>query len=481
MRGLLPLLLGCGLLAACAVGPDYAQPEVDLPEEWPEELDARMEADFEDIDHWWELYEEPVLEQLVREALVNNLDVAVAAARVTQARAVLGLSRSERYPTLDAFAEAEREDPGLTGGETGSEFVLGGLLSYELDLWGRLARSEEAARAELLNTAFSRDAVVLAVIGDVVGAYFAYRATIEQIEITQATIQSLQEALELERSRREGGASTELAVRQAEAELETSRAGLPSLHESAERQRRALAVLIGDQEAVLEGVDFLDEHGLDDLADTQIDLPDTMPSELLLRRPDIRAAEASLIAANADIGATRAAWLPSLNLAALFGQGATQFGDLASSDAGLWEISAAATVPILSFGRRQAELDAAEAGRDIAEQQYRAAIQAGFQEVGDAWTVLRAAEERVAAREREIEARVEVLRLAERRYLGGYIPYLEVLDARRALLDARLTMTEASRDRLVATAVLFRALGGLHGVGDAIPGPRNELTDPGDT
>lgn len=249
-------------------------------------------------------------------------------------------------------------------------------------------------------------------------------------------------------------------MRQAEAELETSRAGLPGLRAEAEQRRRALAVLVGDTAAVLSGLDDLGDHGLPDLPDAATELPQTLPSEMLVRRPDVRAAESFLVAANADIGATRAEWLPSVNLAGIFGTAATTPGDLFTSGSTLWEVIGTATVPILDFGRRQAQVEEVEEAREIAELQYRSTIQEAFREVGDAWTLMNAADERMTVREREVAARIEVAQLAERRYLGGYVPYLEVLDARRSLFDARLTMTEAARDRLVATATLYRALGG---------------------
>ncbi|QIT55993.1 efflux transporter outer membrane subunit [Aquisalimonas sp. 2447] len=460
MRNWCGAALMVALLGGCTVGPDYEQPDLDLPAEWPEEVAERMGPDYDDVAFWWELYEDPILERLVREALENNLEVGVAAARVAQARAVLGFRRAEQYPTLDGLVEAEREDPGLTGGGIDSEFTVAGVLSYELDLWGRLSRAEEAARAQLLGTAYSRDAVRLAVISDVASTYFDYRAIKEQIDTTENTIGSLIEALELERSRRDSGASTELAVRQAEAELETSRAGLPGLRAEAEQRRRALAVLVGDTAAVLSGLDDLGDHGLPDLPDAATELPQTLPSEMLVRRPDVRAAESFLVAANADIGATRAEWLPSVNLAGIFGTAATTPGDLFTSGSTLWEVIGTATVPILDFGRRQAQVEEVEEAREIAELQYRSTIQEAFREVGDAWTLMNAADERMTVREREVAARIEVAQLAERRYLGGYVPYLEVLDARRSLFDARLTMTEAARDRLVATATLYRALGG---------------------
>lgn len=455
-------------LTGCVAGPDYERPDLALPEEWPEQLDGRMTSVYDDDRHWWELYDDPILEDLVRQALDDNLDIEIAAARVTRARAVLGSEDAARFPSVDGTFEANREDPGLTGSEVDSEFILGGLLEYEVDLWGRLSRSREAARADLLGTAYARDAVELGVIGDLVTTYFSYRATQEQIEATQSAIASREDALELERTRLETGAATNLSVRQAEAELANNLARMPGLRRQASQQLRALAVLVGDTDRVLQGIENPGDAGLRDLPSTTADLPDIVPSALLLRRPDIRAAEAFLVSANARIGEARANWLPRVNLVTLLGTGAASVNNLFTAAADYGEITATATAPILDFGRRKAEVNSAEAERELAEQQYRQTIARALQEVGDAWDVLEAAEERVAVRRREIRALVEVARLAERRYLSGYVSYIEVLDARRALLDARLTMIEAARDRLLASATLFRALGGLHPDPEAI-------------
>lgn len=458
-RSLLPVVM-IAALAGCALGPDYEHPEIELPAEWPVELSANMADD--PITHWqwWHRYQDPVLEELILAARDNNLDLALAAARVAEARAVRGLRHADRFPRLDAFAEAERENPGLTGSGHSNEFVVGAALSYEVDLWGRLSRSAEVARAELLATAYSRDAVYLAIVTDIVMTYFSWRAIDEQIQITRSTITAREELLALEQSRFRSGATTELTMRQAEAELETSRAELPALRHEEARLRRSLAVLVGDTPAVLEGLDDLGERRLPALSESLERLPEMLPSELLERRPDIRAAEAFLIAAHADIGVARANWFPRVNLLAIAGSGATATGDLFTGSASLWELFGSLTMPVLDFGRRQAEVEGAEARRELSELQYRATILQAFREVGDAWTLLVTADERLKARERELEARLRIVDLAERRYGAGFSPYLEVLDARRALFEAELSVTEAARDRLLATATLYRSLGG---------------------
>ncbi len=456
-------LAGCLLvlgLVGCAAGPDYQRPELALPEQWPEGVSAAMNDRDEDAVTWWQRYDDPVLNRLVRRAVELNLDVGLAAARVAESRAMLGFRSAERYPTLDADVYAEREDEGAqSASDPTNALEIRGILNYELDLWGRLARETESARASLLASAFTRDAVELAVVTDVVTTYFDYRAARDQIETIEDTIVSREEAVRFQESRQRRGASTELDLRQAEAELETSRAELPGLNAEAARLTRALAILVGDDESVLGGLQNLGGYGLPSWQ-TVADLPESMPSSLIERRPDIRAAEAILIAANADIGAARANWFPRVNLMAAFGTGAVNPGDLFTGPATLWELVGTATAPILDFGRRSAQVDTAEARREIAELEYRATVRAAFQEVGDAWTLLTTAAERLDAREREVASRLEVVSLAERRYEAGYSSYLELLDARRALFQGQLSQTEAARDRLLAVANLYKALGG---------------------
>lgn len=458
MTRIFGLLLAVLAIGGCTVGPDYERPELLLPEQWPEALAAHMGPDYDDIAFWWELYEDPVLTRLIEEALANNLDLAQAAARIVQARAVLGFQTAELFPVIGAQASYDQEK---SEGKLDTEYVFAGVLSYEVDLWGRLRRAREAARARLFATAYTRNAVRLAVITDVVTTYFSYRAIREQIEITEATQVAFKEALELERDRRDAGATTDLTVLQAKAELEASRAVLPILRSAAARARRALAVLVGDSRATLQGLDQLGEQELLKTLPASLErLPRAVPSDLLLRRPDIRAAEAFLIAANADIGSARALWFPSLVIGGRYGTQASMSTNLFTAAGTLWQIVANAMLPIIDFGRRRALVNQTQAAREIAEIQYRAVIQNAFREVGNAWTLLQAAEVRLAARKREIKARVEVLRLAERRYIGEFSSYLQVLDARRSLFNARLSFIDAARDRLVAAATLFRTLGG---------------------
>ncbi|MCP1726900.1 multidrug efflux system outer membrane protein [Natronospira proteinivora] len=449
------------LLGACSLSPEYQRPDLLLPEEWPtdeSELDREQGPDV--LTDWWTRFDDPQLNELVEHALEENPDLEMAAARVAEARAVLGMGRAERLPRLDLEAELERENPGESG-DWETDLEIAAALSYEVDLWGRLAQASESARAQLLSTAYTRDAIRLTIISDVISHYFQLRAAQDQIRITRDTIQTREEALELEQIRRRAGAATQLALRQAEAELETSRAELPGRLAEARQLSRALAILVGRDDEVMSGLEAMDDNqGLPDLNGDLAQLPAYIPARLLEYRPDIQAAEYALIATNADIGVARANWFPRINLVAALGTAASSGSSLFTSAAQLESLTGEITAPILDFGRRAADVETAEARKELAEIQYRSTILEAFQEVADAWTLMTTAEEQRRVREREVDARLEVTDLAVTRYVGGYTEYLEVLDARRALFDAQIALTEAERDRLVAEANLYRALGG---------------------
>lgn len=454
-------ILAAAVLAGCAAGTDYRRPAEELPAQWPVGLQQAQDAR-EAWARWWTRYQDPVLDELVQQALDSNLDVGIAAARVVEARAMLGLAEAERYPTLDVLADVTRGAPGAaapSGNGVVSNFGVTGVLAYEVDLWGRLASATDAARADLLQVSYVAEAVRLGLVADVVSTYFDLRALQQQVATTEFTIDTRRQALTLEQSRFRNGAATQLSLRRAEAELASAEAQMPTLRAMAMQRARALAVLTG-----LDAAQVMEPAALPAVDIIRIAFSPTvaerLPSELLERRPDIRAAEAGLMATDARIGEARAAWFPRVDLAATFGSGALGVGSLFSGPAALWQVGAAVLAPMLDFGRRRAEVDSAEARRDVAELQYRATVREAFREVGDAWSLVEAASHRLEALNRQVDALEDSVSLADRRYANGYSPYLELLDARRALYDAQLAQSDALRDRLSATAMLFKAMGG---------------------
>lgn len=456
------LLLSTALLAGCAVGPDYRAPALDLPEEWPEHvlLSAEARADWQ---QWWRQFEDPYLDGLVARAVEDNLELRLQLARIQEARARLGLTRAEQLPSVSAQAEAARErTPGTLspfGESTDNTFSLAGVLDYEIDLWGRLAREREASEALLEQSVFAHDAVRLNVIADVATTYFDLRSAERQLRITRATAQSREETFRLEQLRFDVGESDELALRQAQSELESTLAQLPGQRERVRVLEGALALLVGMSPAeLMSELDF----GDNDLE--AISLPDGMPavlpSELLARRPDIRSAEAGLVAANAGIGVAEASRLPRFNLGGLLGSAAGDAGDLFTSAAGTWGLSATVMGPLFDFGRSASRIETAEALAEQAEVQYRATVDQAFNEVRNALVTFEASGERVEAIRRQLTAFERTLELAEVRYREGFVGFIELLDAQRATLAAELALSEAMRDRLTATATLFKALGG---------------------
>ncbi|WP_018174395.1 MULTISPECIES: efflux transporter outer membrane subunit [unclassified Thioalkalivibrio] len=464
MRKLLSLAATTILITGCAVGPEYERPETDLPDEWPEHelFDTAEDADWQE---WWTHFDDPELDDLVERALGENLDVRLQAERVMEAHARLGLADAERMPTVDAQAEAARERqpeatsplPGTAG--TGNLFSVSGMLGYELDLWGRLASQREAAEAMLLESAFSRDAVRLNVATDVVTTYISLRAAEEQLVLTEETVRSRQRSLYIEEARYEEGSADALAVRQARSDLEATRASLPPMREQVMTLESALAVLVGAQPGELLGeLDFgegrLRELGLPDA------MPEDTPADILRRRPDIRAAEAGLMASTAEIGIAEANRLPQVRLSAVLGTAATATGDLFTGPSETWGLGASVGGPLFDFGRSRAQVETAESLRAQAETQYNITVTTAFREVRDALIAYDMSSDRIEAVGRQLEAIEDTRDMSQLQYDEGLTGRFELLDAERALLEAELTAVEAARDRLTATATLFKAMGG---------------------
>ncbi|MDO3377329.1 efflux transporter outer membrane subunit [Geoalkalibacter halelectricus] len=466
MRKLILSLCATLILAGCAVGPEFRTPEIPLPDQWSDDMHDASTLEAERL-NWWTGFEDPMLEDLIERALDDNLDLRLQVERVREARARLGLAGAQRWPTLDGQAEAIRQRqpaaaspvPIPGGGGTFSTFSLLGLLGYEVDLWGRLERGREAAAAVLEQSLFSHEAVRLNLVTDLVSTYVNLRAAQQQLAITERTLESRQETLRLQQIRYEGGLVDRLALQQAQSEWEATRAALPVRREQVRLLESSLAVLVGMNPVELSnGLDF----GTQAVADLRLPpkVPQVLPSELLQRRPDIRAAEAALVAATAQVGVAMADRLPRLNLALFYGSTAADFDNLLSGPAETWGMGASVLGPVVDFGRNRARVETAEALRDQAETRYRITVQMAFREVRDALILTNTSAERETAVRRQVDSLRDTLRLAEVRYEEGYSGFIEVLDAQRRLLDAELSLAEAARDRLNAASALYKALGG---------------------
>lgn len=458
-------------LAGCAMGPDYEALEIELADTWPEQL-QQVQTEQGDWLEWWTQFNDPVLNQLVERALDDSLELQLQMQRIEQARAQLGLSRADFWPTLGGQAEASRnQQSGMLfpaefgGGTPRNQFMVAGSLSYELDLWGRIQRQRESAGALLEQSIFGTQAVRLNLIGDVVTTYFNMRALEQQVAVTERNIENYEQSLELMELRYEVGAIDPLNLRQARALTEGARATLPDLQEGLQRTRSALAMLVG-----YTPLEMLGELSFGEQRLTDIQLPDTLPgvlpSELLQRRPDVRAAESYMVAANAQIGVAQASRFPSLNLSAMLGTTALETGDLFESGTETWGLGANLAGPIFDFGRGRLRVESAEAASAQAQTQYQQAVLSALRDSRDAIMLHTFSQQRVEAIGRQAQAVNETLEFAELQYEAGAIGYFELLDAQRQQLNAELAYTQALSQRFIASANLFKAMGGGWAVDD---------------
>jgi multidrug efflux system outer membrane protein len=449
------------LLAGCAVKPDYQRPAVELPAAWRESADNTVKDG-----NWWRVYSDPVLEALVAEALARNSDLARAAARVDEARALVQQSEAAYFPSVDATFNRNRT---LSSAATGllppgvqrerNDYRAAINVAYEVDLWGRLRATTAAARADLLASEAARETVRITLSADVAKTWFALRALDAQVEATRRTLALREEGLKLQQKRFDGGVISEFEYRQLEAEVAAARAQLPPLERDREIQETALAVLLGrSPKVILENTIPRATGEVSTLLPAVV--PAGLPSELLLRRPDLVEAEQRLIAANARIAVARAAMFPSIQLTGYLGSEAQALAGLFSGPAGIWQLAAALAQPIFAGGRLQAQIAAAEAREQQALAGYQGAIQNAFREVRAALAAQRRARESFEAESARAAALGAALRLARLRYDNGLASQLEVIDAERNLLAAEVARYEALRAQRAAVADLFKALGG---------------------
>lgn len=460
MKRLAPLVLMFGaamLLTGCTTGPDYARPSIATPEGWrtPAATNTSIATWA-----WAELYRDPVLTNLIATALANNQDVQIAAARVEEAMGQAGVQRAALFPSVNGtagFSTARAGNvPPLPGAES-EQFNLAGRLSYELDLWGRVRRLNEAARAQLLASEEGRRTVELGLVSGVATAYFNLRALDRQLEIARGTLKSRQNALELTRIKFDDGQGivSELDVAQAQTQVASTQSSIASLQRQVALAENALSLLLGgNPHAIPRGQSLADQWRPDDL-------PAGLPSDLLLRRPDLRAAEQQLVAANANLGAARAAYFPSISLTGALGLQSEDLGELFNTGlAKTWSFTPSLTAPIFQAGRIRATERVAEAQRKAAVAGYEKAIRTAFREVDDALISLAHLREQLTADEAVVTAEQRRLDLSTLRYEGGVASYSDVLDAQRFLFSAELTAVQTRNALLAATVQLYRALGG---------------------
>jgi len=453
--------LALALAACAAVGPDYKRPKITLPAQYPGVPAAQANADSVVRNAWWTLYGDARLDGLVETALAHNYDVAQAVARVEQADAQLRQVAAALLPEVDVEGSGSRSRisgrafgaRGGPGGIVGNDLRVALSTSFELDVWGRLRRGAEAARALALSSSETRDTVRLTVTGLVAQNWFALRSLDEQIALTRETVKTREEGVRLLNLRLRGGASSRLDVEQAEALRADAAVQLRELLRQRALARSQLALLTGEPGLAL------DEAALGALPVPHAP-PPGLPSALLDRRPDVRAAEQQLVAANAQIGVARAEMFPQFSLTGSFGNESTELQNLLGAPARIWSLGFGMALPLFDGGRRAARVDEVSAREREALAAYQGAVSSAFKDVADALANADAA----AASQQDVELReratANALRLAQARYDAGYAAYLELLDAQRTATAAQLDRVRNRQAQLNASIDLFKALGG---------------------
>jgi multidrug efflux system outer membrane protein len=454
---LFPALLAI-ICCGCMVGPNYQRPPVDSPSSW--RFEEKRTEEIANI-AWWEQFDDAVLNELIRIGLQENKDIKIAAARVEEFTGRYGIARAPLFPQVGAGASASKfqvteraptEFPS-TGLNPAENYQLSVNLNWELDLWGKLRRATEAARADLLATEEARRAVVLSLVTSVAAAYVNLRNLDRQLEIAERTAKSREDSYRLFQLRFQGGVVSELELNQIQSLYEQAQATIPFLEKAIAQQENAINVLLGRNPGPTPRGKKIEELALPAV-------PAGLPSDLLNNRPDIRQAEQTLIAANARIGAARAQYFPTISLTGLFGYASTELSNLFTGPANIWSFAAPATVSIFTAGSIRGQVKAAEAVQQQALWRYQQTIQVAFREVEDALVDQRRSREQLAIQARQIESLRNYARIARLRFDNGYTSYIEVLDSERSLFNAELSQAQTSGSYFQALVNLYKAMGG---------------------
>jgi outer membrane protein, multidrug efflux system len=452
------------LLSGCMVGPDYQRPAVTTPDAF-RGASAAIPPDQQSIGElkWFEVFQDEQLQELIRTALQQNYDLRDAVARVDAARANLGITQADQYPNFGIGAEVPSRELSRQGEFTiprgtsrqrtfGSVFL--DLFSFEIDIWGRLRRATEASRADLLASDWNRKAVVTTLISDVATSYFSLLELDLELEIAKNTLATRSESLRLIKLQLQGGVSTLLDVRQGEQLVYGAAETIPDAERQIEQTENQISFLLGKNPASISRGHLLTEQ------QTPPEVPAGLPSSLLERRPDIQAAEQSLVSANASIGVAKAAYFPQITLTGEFGYQSTALANLFSGSRRIWSFIPQITQPIFEGGRLTSGVERAEAQQRSALAQYEGAIQAGFRDVSNALVQYQRIKEIRAQRELLVTALQDRKRLAYMRFRGGVDTMLNALQADQDLFVAELSLAQVKRDDLLSLVQLYKALGG---------------------
>ena len=446
--GLLLALVAGG----CTLGPDYQRPELPMPDAYLQTADEG--ATIANLP-WWELFQDPQLRSLIEVALEENKNLAIAAARVEEARAQFGVTRADQFPNVNAGTRAERGNTAELINEdlgTNTTLTLGAQLSWELDIWGKLRRATESARAQLLATEEAQRAVTITLIADVASAYLLLRDLDDRYVIAERTVETREESLGIIQARYDEGTVPLIDVNQADVELAEAQVTRSELYRRVIATENLLSILLGRNPGPI-------SRGMP--LEMQVfppSLPTGVPAELLARRPDVRQAEQELAAQTARIGVAEANRLPSLNLLGQLGFVDDNLDDLFDTD--LWNIGGEFTGPLFDAGRTKQQVEVEIARTEQLLNQYGLTVQQALREVEDALVSIRTLNEQLQYRERQVASSRSATTLSRARYDGGVTSYLEVLDSERSLFDNELAESITRRTSLDAVVQLYKALGG---------------------
>lgn len=444
------------ILAGCAIGPKYSRPDTKKPEAYTQ---ATNKTDSITNLKWWDVYQDSVLQSLIKKSIESNLDLMTAVSRVDEAKAILGFNQANMFPFLDYAGRARATDFGSTGSQAGigfptNSFSVLGNVSWEIDLWGKLRHANRAAYADLLSTDEDRKSVYISLVAQVAELYFQLRGFDERLEITQRTYTTRLEYLRIITLRFNEGEVSELDKLQAEQIAADAQADLFSLERSIIATENAMNILLGQTYTPI-------SRGLrNDQQQLPLDIPIGLPSELLERRPDIRSAEQSLVAQTERVGIAITLQFPSLSLTGLLGVASPDISNLFHSDAVVGSVTGQLAGPIFRFNQNKRRVEAERARLKQVGYQYEKTILNAFAEVENSLAEIRTYRNEFTARQTQAAATEKSLTLSKALYDNGYTSFLQVLDAERELYGSQFEKSIALQNQLISTVRLYKALGG---------------------
>jgi len=455
---MLPFVVWTLFLTGCAVGPNYKRPSINAPETFRGEIEISTNS-FASLP-WWQVFHDETLQNLIRTALTNNYDLRIAITRVEQARAMAAQARAGFFPQINYAATAAR-GKNVGGGNTpsptgtiGNVFAADVNASWEIDLWGRIRRLNESARAQFLASEEARRDVMISLIAQVAQNYFQLLALDQQLAIARQSTNSFGQSLKIFNQRLQGGVASILETSSAEALMDASAATIPELEQQIALQENQLSVLLGQNPgAILRGNTSLEKQ-------MPPEVPSGLPSVLLERRPDIREAEQQLRSANAEVGVAEANFFPQLNLTGLFGEVSPELSAFTSGGDVAWGVAAGLTGPLFHGGQLRAQYAQARAVRDQFALQYQASVLNAFEEISDALISREKSASAHLQQSRAVESYKVAVKISMERYRMGSADYYEVLQEQQLLFPAENTLVQFQLNQLVAVVQLYRALGG---------------------